>query len=117
MHEGVMPSGVGGDRNSGEAAARMPRNGGTVVIADGNVETREEISRALDRAGYRTRGVGTAGEAREAARDDDVKLVLLEVELPDLTGYEACRELRDEHGDSVAIFFVAGPGPEASHRV
>jgi DNA-binding NarL/FixJ family response regulator len=75
------------------------------------------VVRALNRAGYETIDVGTAGEALEAARADGVRLVLLEVELPDLTGYEACRELREEHGDELPIIFVSGTRTEPIDRV
>jgi DNA-binding NarL/FixJ family response regulator len=95
----------------------MSSNGGTVVIADGDRRSRAQIVRALSRAGYRTIDVATAADALEAARRDEVRLVMLEVERPDLTGYEACRELRDEHGDALPIFFVSGTRTDAIDRV
>jgi DNA-binding NarL/FixJ family response regulator len=34
--------------------------------------------------------------------------VLLEVQLPDLNGYEVCRQLRDRYSDAIPIIFVSG---------
>jgi DNA-binding response OmpR family regulator len=90
--------------------------GETVLIVDGDERSRAQIARALERAGYATLDVESAGEAIEAARAN-VALVLLELELPDMTGYEVCRELRDEHGEGLPIFFMSGTRTEALDRV
>jgi len=95
----------------------MTTNGETVLIADGDGRARAELVRALNRAGYPTIDVGTAAEALEAAQSQAIGLVLLEVELPDLTGYELCRELRDSHGDELPIFFVSATRTEPLDRV
>jgi DNA-binding NarL/FixJ family response regulator len=95
----------------------MTRNGETVLIADGDGRSRAQLVRALNRGGYQTIDVGSADEALEASRGNGVGLVVLEVELPDLTGYELCRELRDEHGDELPIFFISGTRTEPLDRV
>ena len=42
---------------------------------------------------------------------------MLEVELPDMTGYEVCRDLRTEKGDEVPIFFLSGTHTDPADRV
>jgi DNA-binding NarL/FixJ family response regulator len=42
---------------------------------------------------------------------------VLDVRLPDLSGYEVCRELRDELGESLPILFVSGERSESIDRV
>ena len=44
-------------------------------------------------------------------------LVLLDVQLPRVSGYEVCRELRDEYGDALPIVFVSGERTESLDRV
>jgi DNA-binding NarL/FixJ family response regulator len=43
--------------------------------------------------------------------------VLLEINLPEVSGYEVCRELRDLFGDDVAIIFLSGDRTEPYDRV
>jgi DNA-binding NarL/FixJ family response regulator len=90
---------------------------GAIVIADGDATAREFVSDLLQRAGFETTEVDTGYEAIDAVRSDSVSLVLLEIELSDMTGYEVCRELRTEHGDDLPIFFVSGTRTDPVDRV
>ena len=44
-------------------------------------------------------------------------LIVLEVTLEEITGYEVCRELRERYGDEARIMFVAGTRVEPLDRV
>ena len=70
-----------------------------------------------ERGGFATREVETGFEALEAVRAGDVALVLLEVALEDMTGYEVCREIRHELGDQLPIFLRPGIRTEPLDRV
>jgi DNA-binding NarL/FixJ family response regulator len=61
----------------------------------------------LENAGYSTLTAATGDAALRVGREQAPLVVLLEVELPDLNGYEVCRALRDELGQAVAIAFVS----------
>jgi DNA-binding NarL/FixJ family response regulator len=87
------------------------------LVADPDAGSREEIAGALTRAGYWTIEATSAAEALAAATRHDVDLVLLELELPDMTGYEVCRELRDDYGEALPIIFLSGTRTEALDRV
>jgi DNA-binding NarL/FixJ family response regulator len=67
--------------------------------------------------GYETRQAQSGREALEAARQVQPALVLLEVNLAEVSGYEVCRELRDRFGDAVAIIFLTGDRTEPYDRV
>jgi DNA-binding NarL/FixJ family response regulator len=90
---------------------------GAVVLADADRRSRESIAASLRRAGYETVEVESGVEALRAAREDDVRLLLLEVDLPDMTGYEVCHELRNGARHELAIFFVSGIRTEPLDRV
>src|SRR5436190_8468262 len=94
----------------------MLERSGAVVIADDDGRSSAGLAAALQRAGYATVEIRTGAEALEAARADDVGLLLLEVTLPDMTGYEVCRQLRDE-GDELPIFFLSGTHTDSVDRV
>ncbi len=50
-------------------------------------------------------------------KTEDVALVVLEVGLPDMTGYEVCREIRRLRGEEILVFFLSGMRTEPLDRV
>jgi DNA-binding NarL/FixJ family response regulator len=95
----------------------MDRKGGTIVIADGDEGGRALASAALSRAGYEVVEVSTGTAALETVEKTPVALVVLEVGLPDMTGYEVCHEIRTERGEDLPIFFLSGLRTEPLDRV
>jgi DNA-binding NarL/FixJ family response regulator len=89
---------------------------GRVVIADGDVESRALAAGVLQRAGYETIEVATGTEVMAAVRENNVALVVLEVGLADMTGYEVCREIRLRN-DDLPVFFLSGIRTEPIDRV
>ena len=90
---------------------------GSVVLADAEPEDRELAAGVLRRAGYTTIAVASGIEALEAAQNGDVCLVILEVVLPEMTGYEVCRELREGGRDDLAIFFLSSTRTDPVDRI
>jgi DNA-binding NarL/FixJ family response regulator len=66
------------------------------------------VSKVLGRAGFSTREAASGEDALVAVREERPGLVLLEVSLPDVSGFELCRQLRDQFGDELPILFVSG---------
>jgi two-component system, NarL family, nitrate/nitrite response regulator NarL len=91
-------------------------NGGqtnaSVLIADDDESYAACVQALLESAGYRTLTAATGQEALRAARDARPRVILLDIRLPDLNGYEVCRALRNEFGQAVAIAFVSGQKTE-----
>ena len=87
---------------------------GTVLIADDHASFRGLLTAQLESAGIRTIEAKDGQEALERAREADV--VLLDVNLPDMSGYTVCRELRAEHGERLPIVFVSGYRTESMDR-
>ena len=58
---------------------------------------------ALTSEGYAVATAGNLAQAREKF-DDSIDLVLLDVMLPDGTGFEFCKELREKNSDVPIIF-------------
>ena len=90
---------------------------GSVVLADADGVERTRAAEVLRQAGYETIEVESGIDALEAARGAGVVMVILEVVLPAMTGYEVCRELREESGDDLAIFFLSGTHTDPVDRV
>ena len=51
-------------------------------------------------------------EALKIAKEETPLVVLLDIQLPDLNGYEVCGALRDRLGQTAAIAFVSGARTE-----
>jgi DNA-binding NarL/FixJ family response regulator len=88
-----------------------------ILLVDRNAGTRSRVANLLERMGYETRQAQNGREALEAARQVQPALVLLEVNLAEVSGYEVCRELRDRFGADVAIIFLTGDRTEPYDRV
>ena len=78
----------------------------------------EPLAEALEREGFDTRVAGTVEAALEEARRELPDLVLLDVMLPDGSGYDVCRELRRElrGADHHAHGARGGDGPGGGSR-
>jgi DNA-binding NarL/FixJ family response regulator len=93
------------------------RNGSLVLIVDPDEADRELAVRALRRVGFTILTAASGEEALELAQRRHPRVVLLEVCLPGICGYEVCRELRDEYGESLSIMFVSGARTEPFDRI
>jgi DNA-binding NarL/FixJ family response regulator len=82
--------------------------GPVVLIADDDESFVAFVQRLLHGAGYRTLTATTGMEALEVAREHAPPVVLLDIQLPVVNGYEVCHALREELGRKVAIAFVSG---------
>jgi two-component system OmpR family response regulator len=65
-----------------------------VLVVDDNESNREMLSRRLSRQGYRVEVAANGREALDALGAQRVDLVLLDVMMPDVDGFEICRSLR-----------------------
>jgi two-component system, NarL family, nitrate/nitrite response regulator NarL len=88
-----------------------------ILIVDGDHRSRGLMSRVLKRVGYITCEAETGEEALAAAQRERPALVVLEVLLPGVSGFEVCRELKDEFGEALPIVFVSGTRTDSGDRV
>jgi DNA-binding NarL/FixJ family response regulator len=98
----------------------LPRDGegaSPILIADHDEEMRSLVVAVLAQAGYETLEAASGDEAIDAARRALPRLVVLEVALPGLSGYEVCHQLRNDFGEALPIVFVSGDRTEPFDRV
>ena len=89
----------------------------SLLIVDDDECHRAVVAEAFERAGFVTRQASTGEAAIHAAREERPTAVLLDVILPGATGYEICRELKDEHGADLPVVFVTGERKEPADKV
>jgi two-component system response regulator RegX3 len=83
----------------------------TILLVEDERSIAEPLAAALDREGFATEIAGTVAEALQKASEVDPDLVLLDLMLPDGSGYEVTRELRSR--SSVPIVMLTARGDEA----
>jgi DNA-binding NarL/FixJ family response regulator len=85
---------------------------GTALVVDDDPGCRALIVSLLDRAGLAAAEAANGKDALDAVALERPALVLLDVGLPDVNGYEVCRELKDRFGDDLPVVFVSGERTE-----
>lgn len=70
--------------------------GTRVLVVDDERDVCRLLTYSLDQAGFEAISVNTAAEALLAAGREPPAVVVLDVGLPDLSGVEVCRKLRDD---------------------
>ena len=91
-------------------------NRGRVLIVDDDARFRTLASKLLSRVRLACEEVEGGEAALEAARRERPALVVLDVSLADFSGYEVCRELREEFGDGLPIILVSDDRVEPVDR-
>lgn len=81
--------------------------GRLILIADADARFCAFVTSLVERAGFSATTACTGHGAVEAAREERPGLVVLDVGLPGLSGFEVCQQLRDEFGDELPIVFVS----------
>lgn len=79
----------------GQANGASPK-GPTILIADDEPRDRELLRDLLARQGYCIVEAGSGEEALKVAKEASPGLVILDVVMPDLDGYEVCRRLKQD---------------------
>jgi DNA-binding NarL/FixJ family response regulator len=92
-------------------------NCGSVLVVDGDDAFRGAISAFFARAGLAVEEASGGREALQAVRERQPAVVLLDVFLPDISGYEICRQLKEEYGAELPIVFISGERTEPGDRV
>jgi len=88
----------------------------TVLIVDDDDAFRGYVREVLEEGGYRVRDVADGAAALGAAVSAAASVVVLDVNLPGLNGYEVCRRLREQLDASLGIIIVSGDRTESYDR-
>src|SRR5438093_13737455 len=94
----------------GESAPRA----NVLLVVEDNVGVRSLVSLLLNSAGYLVREAASGEEAIDIARGEQPLLVLLDIRLPGISGYEVCCWLRERLRGSVPVMCLSGERAEPS---
>jgi CheY-like chemotaxis protein len=85
----------------------------TILVAEDERDIRELIAFTLRLGGFEVEEATNGMEAVEKARKVRPDLIIMDVRMPKMTGYEACQELKetDETRD-IPVVFLSAKGQE-----
>jgi excisionase family DNA binding protein len=89
--------------------------GPVVLIVDDDPGLRQFVRISLEAEGYSVREAGTAEEGLEALEEESPALILLDVMLPQIDGWEMLRRVQERHGvGSIPVIMFSGKIDELS---
>ncbi len=85
-----------------------------ILVAEDDQDIRELIVLTLQFHGFTINSVENGALAVDAALADSYDLILMDVRMPQMTGYDACRHLRQiEATKDIPIIFLSAKGQES----
>lgn len=100
--DGVVRQGISAVRGGGRR----------ILIIEDNMDAADSLRTALESLGDDVRTAGNTPEGLAAVEDFCPEVVLLDIGLPDIDGYEAARRIRSSLGKGVQLIAVTGWGQE-----
>ncbi|HUR49460.1 MAG TPA: response regulator transcription factor [Acidimicrobiales bacterium] len=92
---------------TGTSATLGPVAGERLLLVDDEENLRSMLEAALRHNGFDVHSVASGRDALEAAATQRPDLIVLDVMLPDLDGFEVCRRLRTEGSKAPVLFLTA----------
>ena len=81
---------------------------GSILVVDDTPANLRLLSEMLEERGYRVRPAPNGKLALGSAKNDPPDLVLLDIMMPEMDGYEVCRQLKeDEHLRDIPVIFIS----------
>jgi len=91
-----------------EAQQRMPKNK-TILVVDDSPTVRKLIAGKLEKCGHDVFCCGDGQEAMERLQDLVPDLILLDISMPKMDGYQVCKLIRDkEETKDVPVVMISG---------
>ena len=88
-----------------------------VLVVDDSKDSADSLAKLLDAMGHETRAVYDGEQAISAVEEFSPEVVLLDIGMPKLNGYDVCRRIRQRsNGDSICLIALTGWGGE-DHRL
>lgn len=88
-----------------------------ILVADDNIDALDSLAMLLEFAGHEVQKARDGAEAFESAREWHPDIMLLDLGMPKLTGYEVAQKVRaEEWGRPVKLVAISGWGQSEDQR-
>lgn len=86
----------------------MAQKKGNLLIIDDTLESLQLLSNTLSEQGYKIRGAAKAKMAIRTARLSPPDLILLDIKMPEMDGYQVCEQLKaSEETREIPVIFIS----------
>jgi DNA-binding response OmpR family regulator len=90
----------------------------TILVVDDEPEIRSLIQFSLEKQGYSVQVAANGSDALSILHDEVIDLAVLDIMLPELTGTEICRKMRDnDRLRSIPVLFVTAKTDESDEII
>ncbi|MCX5636920.1 MAG: diguanylate cyclase, partial [Planctomycetota bacterium] len=97
-----------GDVKDKQTAELPKENFPQILVVDDSPDIIELLTDTLARQGYRVRSAASGSEALSSVAVEVPDLILLDIRMPDMDGYEVCRHLKsDGQGCGMPVIFIS----------
>jgi diguanylate cyclase (GGDEF)-like protein/PAS domain S-box-containing protein len=95
--------------NSKKTEKFQKENSPQILVVDDSPNTLSLLTEVLTDDGYKVQTATSGIEALTAVSGEMPDLILLDVKMPDMDGYEVCRQLKsEEYNSNVPVIFISG---------
>ncbi|MCC2668473.1 MAG: hypothetical protein K0Q72_944 [Armatimonadetes bacterium] len=89
-----------------------------ILVINDDEPTRYSVSRILERAGYHLRGAGSGEDGLRSLADARPDLVVLDIHLPGISGFEVCRRIKSNpETAAIPVLYLTGSSGPASPQM
>jgi diguanylate cyclase (GGDEF)-like protein len=94
----------------------MGRQANICVVDDENVVA-DVLCQGLKAHDFGTHNASSGQKALEICKNEDIDLILLDILMPEMSGYEVCEKLKsDPETKDITVIFVTGKGAPEDHE-
>ncbi|HEX6164749.1 MAG TPA: response regulator [Vicinamibacterales bacterium] len=105
----VIGKGEGHDRLLREISLALAgRRGATILVAEDDTDLRGVLTASLTRSGHRVIPARDGAEALAAIERDHVDLLVLDLVMPNIDGFEVLARLKEIGGNAIPVVVVTG---------
>jgi PAS domain S-box-containing protein len=89
--------------------SEMEKGKGNLLVIDDDLNARQTMDVFLSRHGYEVRCAPNGETGLMFAHEDPPELILLDIRLPDMDGFQVCRRLKEDRETSdIPVIFISG---------
>lgn len=102
--------------NDSTGATMRPADNATILVAEDHLDSRDALRALLEAFGYKVIEAANGRQAVELALSERPDLVLMDIMMPELDGFEATRQLRARE-ETRALPILAVTAMEGAHQL